>query len=259
MKLFKRSASAERKTIRLDKKVFFVMMLVTPIFAAYAAVLTLVAIMQPWKDNSPLQVPVLGGVIEEETEEKAEEKPEEVAEEKEEEKPVEEEKKEEPAQAPQNNIVSKSINFIQNRATTTTNTQKQTATPVKNETKAPEQTETKQAEKTETKAEEKPVETKPSEAELCAARTDGPKTYIRVRYLTSEGLDPIMALFSGKENPVVDYFEATAPSGHATMVWNGSACVPSTDGLTVVEDSILDESELESHNITTKSNYEVWL
>ena len=69
------SGEKSKKTIRMNKVQFFFMMLVTPIFAAYTAVFSLVAI-ESWltkDDKVAIEVPVLGGVEEETPEEKKEE------------------------------------------------------------------------------------------------------------------------------------------------------------------------------------------
>ena len=59
-------SSATRKTIRLGKNQFVIMMVITPFFAAYVSILTMMAIFQPWKNNEtePIEVPVLGDVTE---------------------------------------------------------------------------------------------------------------------------------------------------------------------------------------------------
>lgn len=251
MKLFKKSSSEPtRKTIRLDKKVFFIMVIVTPIFAAYTAVLTLTLIMQPWKDNSPIQVPVLGDVAEEKTEEKVEEKEETPVETptetKEEEKP--EEKTQESA-----NLVKKSISFIQNK---TQQTQNKTTNNTQNKTTQP--TETRTEVKTEEKKEEKPAE--PSAKELCEARTDGPKRLIKAHFLLDWEKEFYRNL--GWENPVVDYDEYIfTNNGNAKMVYVNNACVPSKDGLIRDEEksAILEEDQLATFGITAKKDYETWI
>ena len=104
---------SSNKTIRLDKKVFCLMMIVTPIFAAYTSVLTLMAVFQPWNDNTALEVPVLGGIVDQDDEE----------EEASEETPAEETKEEQPAEAPaeapkeeqKTSAIIKSINYVQNK------------------------------------------------------------------------------------------------------------------------------------------------
>ena len=72
------SGNSSKKTIRMSKVQFFFMMLVTPIFASYTAIFSLVAI-ESWfdKNDTKIEVPVLGTVETEETpvEEKKEETP----------------------------------------------------------------------------------------------------------------------------------------------------------------------------------------
>lgn len=90
------SGNSSKKTIRMSKVQFFFMMLVTPIFAAYTAIFSLVAI-ESWfdKNDTKIEVPVLGNIdVEEETVEEnpIEEKKEEAKEEKPATNPVEKEK-----------------------------------------------------------------------------------------------------------------------------------------------------------------------
>lgn len=225
---------SSRKTIRLDKKVFCIMLIVTPIFAAYTSVLTLMAIFQPWKNNTTLEVPVLGGVTEEETqiEEVKEETPAETPAEQPAETPTEAPKEEQKI-----STIIKSINYVQNK----TQEQKQ---PI--ETK---------------KEEPKPAEKSADEIakEACEARTDGPARLIEVRFLSD--WEKTMYNNFGMENPAVDYTERVAPNGHAKMVYSGGACVPSKEGLIVDNERnlILEESQLAEFGIAVKSNYETWI
>jgi hypothetical protein len=266
MKKSKVSAESSRKTIRLDKKVFFVMMIITPIFASTFSVLALMAVFQPWKNNnSPLEVPVLGSIkdtTEEKTDEKAEEKPEEKTEIVEEKK--EEEQKVEQKSETSENIIKKSITKVQSKAqaapqaktniTTekTTNENTPTNTEVKTEEKV---------EKPEEKKEEAPKKTAEEIAkETCEARTDGPKRLIKAHFFSDWEKEFYRTL--GWENPAVDYDEFIfANNGNAKMVYKNNACVPSKEGMIRDEtkSTILEEDQLAEYGIVVQKDFETWV
>lgn len=229
---------SSNKTIRLDKKVFCLMMIVTPIFAAYTSVLTFMAVFQPWNSNTALEVPVLGGIVDQEEEQEEETPEEETTEEVKEEQPAETPAEEAPKEEQKiSAAIIKSINYVQNK----TQEQKQ-------------QIEVK-------KEEPKPAEKSAEQIakETCEARTDGPARLIEVRFLSD--WEKTMYSNFGMENPMVDYTERVAPSGHTSMVYVNGACVPSKDGL-VVDDAknlILEESQLAEFGIAVRSNYETWV
>ena len=58
----------QRKTIRMDKKQFAIMMFLTPAFAATVSVLLVLSVFMPLqmpKSDNSIEVPVLGGETEE--------------------------------------------------------------------------------------------------------------------------------------------------------------------------------------------------
>lgn len=238
-----------RKTIRMDKKQFFVMMIVTPFFAAYTAVLTFMLILQPWKSETPvIEVPILGEV-EDKSDEKAEEETqtEEVA--KQEEQPVKEQKPvEQPAE--QKPVT---VNAIQKSLIVQPKTTQKTEQPKKTEVK----TEPKQVEK----PVEKPAEKSTEEIakETCEATKSEYRTFISVHFFDIFEQFYLKALGVEKENPVVDYKKFVVRNGEtAEMVYENKTCKPSKANLELIDDLILDNTELEQFGISAKSDYEIW-
>lgn len=238
-----------RKTIRMDKKQFFVMMIVTPFFAAYTAVLTFMLILQPWKSETPvIEVPILGEV-EDKSDEKAEEETqtEEVA--KQEEQPVKEQKPvEQPAE--QKTVT---VNAIQKSLIVQPKTTQKTEQPKKTEVK----TEPKQVEK----PVEKPAEKSTEEIakETCEATKSEYRTFISVHFFDIFEQFYLKALGVEKENPVVDYKKFVVRNGEtAEMVYENKTCKPSKANLELIDDLILDNTELEQFGISAKSDYEIW-
>ena len=213
------SGNSSKKTIRMSKVQFFFMMLVTPIFAAYTAIFSLVAI-ESWfdKNDTKIEVPVLGAVEEEVVEEAPVEK-------------KQEEKKEE----------------VKPTETKTDSKPSETKTATK-------QTTTKKAttKKTETKTVEK------SAKEICEARTDGPTTRITVKFL-KEADKEIAAATTEKEDPIVSYKKEVVKNGQkAKMVYKNNQCVPSTDNLETVEDTYLEKIDLNAYDILRVTDYQIW-
>lgn len=218
------SGEKSKKTIRMNKVQFFFMMLVTPIFAAYTAVFSLIAI-ESWltkDDKVTIEVPVLGGVEEETPGEKSakEAKPAEtkVVETKTEEKKTESKPSE-----------------------TKTTTKKTTTTVKKTETK-----------KTEPKKVEK------SAKELCEERADGPTTRITVHFLNKIEIQDALE-FTDKEDPIVSYTKEVVKNGQkAKMVYKNNTCVPSTDNLETTEDIYLEKRDLGDYDILRVTDYQIW-
>lgn len=233
----------------MDKKQFFVMMIVTPFFAAYTAVLTFMLILQPWKSETPvIEVPILGEV-EDKSDEKAEEETqtEEVA--KQEEQPVKEQKPvEQPAE--QKTVT---VNAIQKSLIVQPKTTQKTEQPKKTEVK----TEPKQVEK----PVEKPAEKSTEEIakETCEATKSEYRTFISVHFFDIFEQFYLKALGVEKENPVVDYKKFVVRNGEtAEMVYENKTCKPSKANLELIDDLILDNTELEQFGISAKSDYEIW-
>ena len=245
-----------RKTIRMNKKQFFVMMIVTPFFAAYTAVLTFMLILQPWKSETPvIEVPILGEV-EDKTDEKTEENTEETQTEevaKQEEQPVEEQKPvEQPAE--QKPVT---VNAIQKSLIVQPKTTQKTEQPKKTEVK----TEPKQVEKPVEKPAEKPAEKSAEEIakETCEATKSEYKTFISVHFFDIFEQFYLKALGVEKENPVVDYKKFVVKNGEtAEMIYENKTCKPSKANLELIDDLILDNTELEQFGISAKSDYEIW-
>ena len=217
------SGEKSKKTIRMNKIQFFFMMLVTPIFAAYTAVFSLIAI-ESWltkDDRTTIEVPILGGVEEETAEEK----------------PVEEkkeEKKEETKPAETKPSEAKP-------SETKTTTKKTTTTVKKTETK-----------KTEPKKVEK------SAKEICEERTDGPTTRITVHFLNKIEIQDALE-FTDKEDPIVSYTKEVVKNGQkAKMVYKNNTCVPSTDNLETTEDIYLEKRDLGDYDILRVTDYQIW-
>lgn len=229
-----------RKTIRMNKKQFFVMMIVTPFFAAYTAVLTFMLILQPWKSETPvIEVPILGEV-EDKSDKKTEEETqtEEVA--KQEKQPVEEQK-------------TVTVNAIQKSLIVQPKTTQKTEQPKKTEVK----TEPKQVEK----PVEKPAEKSTEEIakETCEATKSEYRTFISVHFFDIFEQFYLKALGVEKENPVVDYKKFVVRNGEtAEMVYENKTCKPSKANLELIDDLILDNTELEQFGISAKSDYEIW-
>lgn len=250
-------SSSTRKTIRLDKKQFLIMMVITPFFAAYVSILTMMAIFQPWKANTtePIEVPVLGDVEDKTETEKTIVITEVV--EKEVEKKVESSAT---ATAIQNSL------FIQPKNI------KQSTTPSETKSTQSKKTETKTSEpaKTEKPKEEKKAETpaeKPAEKsaeeiakEACEATPSNYTTYITVHFFDIFERIYLKALGIEKENPVVDYKKYVVKNGEtAKMIYQNGVCAPSKADLELVDDPILEDTDLETYNINAKTDYEIWL
>lgn len=228
----------------MNKKQFFVMMIVTPFFAAYTAVLTFMLILRPWKSETPvIEVPILGEV-EDKSDKKTEEETqtEEVA--KQEEQPVEEQK-------------PVTVNAIQKSLIVQPKTTQKTEQPKKTEVK----TEPKQVEKPVEKPAEKPAEKSAEEIakETCEATKSEYKTFISVHFFDIFEQFYLKALGVEKENPVVDYKKFVVRNGEtARMVYENKTCKPSKANLELIDDLILDNTEIEQFGISAKSDYEIW-
>ena len=254
----------QTKTMRINRRDFFMLTIMTPLFAAIVATVLVLGIVMPALKNDKLEVPNLGDTkdssaksvtyhIEEYDEDtaKKETKKEET---KTEEKPAETQKTE-------TTTTTKLPTLVKAPSTTqkTTQTQKQnTNTNTNNEAqkKAAEEAQKKAAAETEAKAQ---AEKEAAAKTACEARTDGPRTYIHVHFLNS--IDKFYAsIFSDKENPIVDYYKATAREGENTkMFYQDGACLPSTENFIIVEDSYLEEADLEAYGITVRTDYESWI
>lgn len=223
------------KTIRMDRKQFAIMMLLTPTFAAIVTVLLTFAFLVPLqtqKTNSPLEVPALGEEIEEETKaEEAETKTETTVTTK--------------IPAANTKVEEKKTTTIQTNAAKTS--AKTSTTKTTNTTK-----------KTEKSTETKKDVTSPVEKEICEARTDGPTTQIVVKLLNSYDRSLFNDLL-GYEDSVVDYEKWVAKDGaHAKMVYDGKNCNPErTSDFERVEDKILETKDLAVYKIEAKT-YTIW-
>lgn len=248
-----------RKTIRMDKKQFAIMMFLTPAFAAIVSVLLVLAVFIPLQtpksNNSPIEVPTLGGEVVEETTVSTEEAP------------VSSE--ETPAETivtteipAMNSIIEEKTSANGTKTTTkkTTNTSTQSKTSTaKNSSSKTSSTTSKPTTTTPTSSTNTQTNTvkptTPSAKELCEARTDGPKTHIVVSLIPAFDLDRIYEFF-GIENPVAYYKKLVKEDG-AKMVYKNNSCVPSTEGFTLVEEEFLEEKDLATYGVQAK-NYDFW-
>jgi hypothetical protein len=211
------------KTIRLNKKVFFAMMVITPFFAAFTTAFIFMLIFSPFKTTAPLEVPILGGAVEEATEEptKTEVSKEET---------VTEVPKEEVSE-----VVTETKTLMATQAQPIT--QKPVEQPVKVETKPIEKT-----------AEEIAEET-------CEARTDGPKILVEVSFLNP--IDYISAMLSDHEDAVALYTRSKVKDDkNAKMVYQYGVCTPSEDELEILNQEYLNQEQLDTYGIF--SGYKSW-
>lgn len=212
------------KTIRLNKKVFFAMMVITPFFTAFTTAFIFMLIFSPFKTTAPLEVPILGGVVEEATEEPAK------TEVSKEETAITETPKEEVSEAV---TEAKALMVTQAQSIT----QKPVEQPVKVETKPIEKTAEEIAE------------------EACEARTDGPKILVEVSFLTPAG--HIMAELSGHAEAVASYTRSEVKDGkNAKMVYQYGSCTPSEDELEILNQEYLNQEQLDTYSIF--SGYKSW-
>ncbi|MBP5512429.1 hypothetical protein J6X90_03515 [Candidatus Saccharibacteria bacterium] len=211
------------KTIRLNKKVFFAMMVITPFFAAFTTAFIFMLIFSPFKTTAPLEVPTLGGVVEEATEEP-------VKTEVSKEEPVTETPKEEVTE-----VVTETKALMVTQAQSIT--QKPAEQPVKVETKPIEKT------------------TEKIEKAACEARTDGPKILVEVSFLNP--IDYISAILSDREDAVALYTRSKVKDGkNAKMVYQYGSCMPSEEDLVVIDFEYLDQDTLDKYHIS--SDYKSW-
>ena len=247
-----------RKTIRMDKKQFAIMMFLTPAFAAIVSVLLVLTVFMPLQipksNESSLEVPALGGEAVEETPIPTEETPTST-----EETPAETIVTTEiPAM---NSVVEEKTSANGTKTTTkkTSNTSNQTkSSTTKTSSQKASTTTQKPATTTQTTTNTStttPKPTTPSPKEVCEARTDGPKTHIVVSLIPARDFGWIYEFFE-IENPVVNYQKWTKEDG-AKMIYKNNACVPSTDGFTLVEEEILEEKDLATYGVQAK-NYDFW-
>lgn len=223
------------KTIRMDRKQFAIMMLLTPTFAAIVTVLLTFAFLVPLQTkqtDSPLEVPALGEEIEEET--KAEEA-------------------ETEAEAIVTTKTPAANTKVEEKKTTTTKTDTAKTSAKTSTTKT-----TNTAKKTEKVTETKKDVTSPIKKELCEVRTDGPTTQIIVKLLNSYDRSLFNDLL-GYEDSIVDYEKWVAKDGvHAKMVYDGKNCNPERTGdFEKVEDKILETKDLTTYKIEAKT-YTIW-
>lgn len=250
-------SSATRKTIRLGKNQFVIMMVITPFFAAYVSILTMMAIFQPWKNNEtePIEVPVLGDV----TEKTGTETERTIVINKVVEKEVEKKDENRVEESTTANAIQKSL-FVQPKDI------KQATKPSETKKTETKKVETKETPKTEDKKEEpkeeKPVEKSAEEIakETCEATPSNYTTYITVHFFDIFERVYLKALGVEKENPVVDYKKYVVKNSEtAKMVYQNGTCTPSKANLELVDDPILSESDLEEYGISAKADYEIWL
>ena len=239
--------STQRKTVRMDRKQFMVMMFLTPAFAAIVSVLLVLSVLLPLMTakNQSLEIPSLGGETEE-------------VETKEENKVTPEGSSDQATEEPSEVIIKTEIpatntKVEEKKATKTTTSTKSTKNA---STKT---TTTKTTTNTTNTSAQTPKETAPSEKELCEARTDGPTTYIKVHFFNNLEKATVK-VFSEVEDPVVDYEKWVAKDGtHAKMVYDGKNCIPSkTSDFEKIDDLILETKDFETYNITKTESYEVW-
>ena len=255
--------SSSRKTIRIDKQLFIFMTILTPVFASIVAIVLVLAVFFPLIGKNQLEVPILGGI-------------EEVA-----------------------DGSSKEITLIENQDTTTTEQPTTTEPSKNNpseeiiikteipalSTKIEEKTtlksfnnsqktqkSTKNAPATQnlstenlnsqsTKGSTSPESLKPVEKsakELCEEKINPYTTLIKVDFFTPIEV-PIVALFSGIENPVASYEKYILKSGAtAKMIYKNNSCNPSEENFEKIDDKILTEEELGTYGITAKTSYFDW-
>ena len=231
----------------------------TPLFAAIVATVLVLGIVMPALKNDKLEVPNLGDTKDsttksvtyhiEEYDENATKKEETKTEQKTEEKPAETQKTETTP------TTVKLPTLIKTQSTTQTQ-QKQNTNTQNNDAQKKAEEEAKKKAEAEAKAQ---ADKEAAAKAACEARTDGPRTYIRVHFLTS--IDRFYAtLFSDKEDPIVDYYKASAKEGKSTkMFYQNGACLPSVEDFDIIEDSYLEEADLEAYGITARTDYEAWI
>lgn len=239
------SSSKKTKTIRMDKKQFAIMMFLTPAFAAVVSVLLVLMVFMPFtKTNStPVEVPTLGSVAKEDSEE---------------EKTVETESTT-PAENTEiivkTEIPATNTKVEEKKSTNTTTTKKTSSNKATNNTSKTTTT-TKTSTNTSTNNQSTQNPTTPSAKEVCEARTDGPKTHIVVIKVPAYDYDWILDIH-GIENPLV-YYEKRVSDTPAKMVYNNNTCTPvETSDFKRVEDEILAEGDLEKYGVTNKT-YDIW-
>ncbi len=215
------------------------MMVVTPIFAAYTAVFSMITV-DSWmsKDKKDIEVPILGNINDEDAKE-------------------ENNKKKSEENLP-NNENNKQKEQAKETTPVESTSQKQ---EVKKSTNQTTKTSVKTSQKSTPKATEKKQEAKPdikSAKEICEARTEGPTTLIKVHFLSYIEKFPLIE-FLNMEDPAADYYKyAVKDNKNAKMVYINNSCVPSKDNLVLIEEKTLETSELSTYHITAKSDYESW-
>ena len=252
----------QTKTMRINRRDFFMLTIMTPLFAAIVATVLVLGIVMPALKNDKLEVPNLGDTKDsstksvtyhiEEYDEDAAKKETKKEESKTEEKPAETQKTETPAPVKLPTLIK-----TQSTSQKTTQTQqKQNTNTQNNDAQKKAEEDAKKKAEAEAKAQ---ADKEAAAKAACEARTDGPRTYIRVHFLTS--IDRFYAsIFSDKENPIVDYYKASAKEGKSTkMFYQNGACLPSVEDFDIIEDSYLEEADLEAYGITARTDYEAWI
>ena len=239
------------KTIRINKKHFFILAFLAPMFASYFAVFSFLSIYQAINKNSSqsttIEVPVLGDV------ETAQETPAEGT--------VAEQSKQ--SSQPENVEVITVVNpdvTPESAASTVKQSQGISSTKSTNySTKSTTNTSTKPTTNTTTNSTTSNEKTEKTSKQLCEERTDGPTTFIKVRLLPFYERETLI-LFGNYENPVVEYSKYVVKDGaKAKMVYTNNSCVPSETNLEVVDDEIIvEETDLPKYGIEAKT-YTKWL
>lgn len=248
----------QTKTMRINRRDFFMLTIMTPLFAAVVATVLVLGIVMPALKNDKLEVPNLGDTKDSTTKsvtyhiEEYDEDATKKEETKTEEKPAETQKTEAPVAAKLPTLIktqpsSQKTAQTQQKQNTNTNAQNDAKKKAEEDAKKKAEAEATQANK------------EAAAKAACEARTDGPRTYIRVHFLTS--IDRFYAtLFSDKEDPIVDYYKASAKEGKSTkMFYQNGACLPSVEDFDIIEDSYLEEADLEAYGITARTDYEAWI
>lgn len=250
----------QTKTMRINRRDFFMLTIMTPLFAAVVATVLVLGIVMPALKNDRLEVPTLGDTKDsttksvtyhiEEYDEDTTKKEEAKTEQKTEEKPAETQKTETTP------TTVKLPTLIKTQSTAQTQQKQNTNTNAQNDAKKKAEEDAKKKAEAEAKAQ---ADKEAAAKAACEARTDGPRTYIRVHFLTS--IDRFYAtLFSDKEDPIVDYYKASAKEGKSTkMFYQNGACLPSVEDFDIIEDSYLEEADLEAYGITARTDYEAWI
>lgn len=239
----------QRKTIRMDKKQFAIMMFLTPTFAAIVSVVLVLSVFMPLQipkvNDSSIEVPVLGGEVE----------------------------KTEPTVVdgtPVETVVTTEIpatntQIEEKTATdgTKTTTQKTTKTTSNTSTKSNSSASKTSSTKTNTTTKNTSTtsntsnntskkEVKKSDKEICEETLETAKTRIAVTLLDEADIEVYSNWY---EKPIVSYYKYTVREG-AHKSWENGTC-GHTKEYDYTEHAILEENELSTYGVEAKT-YTIW-